>query len=97
MAKCSHWDAVDLKVTPNVEGVCEDCVKQGSTWVALRYCRTCGHVGCCDSSPNQHARRHAETTGHPVISPATEGHGNWLWCYPDKAYVEQDGTLIPNR
>lgn len=97
MAKCPHWDAVDLSKEPRVDGFCEECAAEGKTWVALRYCKTCGQVGCCDSSPNQHAKRHAEHNGHPVISPATEGHGSWLWCYACRAYVERDGTIVPGR
>lgn len=90
--KCSHLDQVDLSVEARAEG-CEECLKTGDTWVALRVCKTCGHVGCCDSSKNRHARAHWEETGHPIIQPLTSGPAPWTWCYPDNAYVEPDGTL----
>jgi hypothetical protein len=63
--RCSHETAI-RDVTPSALG-CEECLKIGSPWVHLRLCRTCGHVGCCDDSPNRHATRHFHATGHPVI------------------------------
>ena len=89
MDKCEHVAGVDVTMLGATE-VCEDCVRLGDTWVQLRVCKTCGYVGCCDSSKNRHARAHSEQTGHPIIGPArAEG---WLWCYPHDAYVEPDGT-----
>lgn len=67
--------------------VCEDCVKTGGRWVHLRTCLTCGHVGCCDSSPNRHATKHFHTSLHPVIASAEPGE-HWLWCYLDEQMVE---------
>jgi hypothetical protein len=67
--------------------VCEDCVKVGSTWVHLRTCQECGGTRCCDDSPNQHASKHAASSGHPVIASAERGE-RWLYCYPDEAFVE---------
>lgn len=93
MTRCSHWDAVDLSVEPNRTDACEDCLREGTTWVALRVCKTCGHVGCCDSSPRKHARAHFGETGHPIIAPADTSRGDWLWCYPDDSYVGADGEL----
>jgi len=64
-------------ITPSANG-CEDCLRIGSTWLHLRLCLTCGHVGCCDSSPNRHARKHFHLTGHPIIrslSPVKIGAG----------------------
>ena len=66
---------------------CEECVQTGSRSVALRLCRTCGHVGCCDSSSGRHARAHFNNTGHPIIEP----HGapkTWAWCYVDEIYLD---------
>src|SRR3974390_1449081 len=63
--QCSHIGAI-TKVKPSARG-CEECLKIGSPWVHLRLCRTCGHVGCCDSSPNRHATAHFNSTGHPII------------------------------
>ena len=67
--------------------LCEECVKTGSTWVHLRTCQSCGATLCCDSSPNRHATKHANATGHPVIASAQPGE-RWLYCYPDDAFVE---------
>jgi len=84
---CSHTD--QIKIVAGREGAqgCEDCLKIGGTWVTLRRCLTCGHVGCCDNSPNRHARKHWETTGHPIIQSAEPGE-DWIWCYVDEVYVE---------
>lgn len=59
----------------------------GSRWVHLRLCRSCGHVGCCDSSPNRHATRHFQATGHPVITSFEPGE-HWSWCYVDQVEVD---------
>lgn len=72
-------------VTPSAEG-CEDCLSIASPWVHLRLCLTCGHVGCCDSSPNRHARRHFSSSGHPIIQSFEPGE-SWRWCYVDEAEV----------
>jgi len=61
---------------------CEDCLAEGTFWVALRQCLTCGHIGCCDSSPRQHATAHFHATTHPVIQSA-ESDEDWRWCYLD--------------
>lgn len=89
---CAHLEGVDPDLAAS-EQVCEECVKTGDTWVQLRVCKTCGHVGCCDSSVNRHARAHADETGHPIIGPAdpVTGHGEWLWCYLDDTYVTREG------
>ncbi len=62
---------------------CEECLRDGDAWVHLRVCLTCGHVGCCDSSPNRHARAHHETTGHHVMRSAEPGE-SWVWCFEDE-------------
>ena len=72
-------------VVPSADG-CEDCLKTGSAWVHLRLCLTCGHVGCCDSSPNRHATKHFHETGHPIIQSFEPGE-NWRWCYIDETAV----------
>ncbi len=82
---CSHLDLI-RDVTPSAEG-CEDCLKIGGTWLHLRICRTCGHVGCCDQSPNRHARKHAEETEHPIIQSIEPGE-DWIWCFVDEVYLE---------
>jgi uncharacterized UBP type Zn finger protein len=45
-------------------------------------CLTCGHVGCCDSSPHRHASEHFQQTGHPLMRSVEPGE-NWRWCYID--------------
>jgi uncharacterized UBP type Zn finger protein len=83
---CSHIDAIkNVKIARNLE--CEECVKTGSKWVHLRTCQTCGATLCCDSSPNKHASKHANDSGHPVVASA-EPNERWLYCYPDKLMVK---------
>ncbi|MEO6927866.1 MAG: UBP-type zinc finger domain-containing protein [Casimicrobiaceae bacterium] len=65
---------------------CEECLALGDTWVHLRLCVHCGHVGCCDSSKNRHATRHFAATGHPVIRSLEPGE-DWLWCFEDERQV----------
>ena len=89
MDRCEHIDMVDLDLETDLD-VCEDCVKLGDGWVHLRVCKTCGYVGCCDSSKNRHARKHYHETDHPIIGPAPSGH--WWWCYPHDYYVKKDGS-----
>jgi hypothetical protein len=72
-------------VTPSSPG-CEECLKIGSPWVHLRLCQTCGHVGCCDSSPNKHARKHFHHTQHPIVQSFEPGE-DWRWCDVDETYV----------
>ncbi len=68
---CSHFDQVRA-VTPSARG-CEDCLRIGDSWVHLRLCLACGHVGCCDSSKNKHATKHFHATGHPVMRSLEAG------------------------
>ncbi len=81
---CNHLDEI-RDVTPSTDG-CEECLKRGDTWVHLRMCKTCGHVGCCDSSKNKHATRHFQETGHPIMQSFESGE-RWMWCYVDQGYV----------
>jgi uncharacterized UBP type Zn finger protein len=78
--ECSHLDQID-DVEPGTDG-CEECLKTGDSWVHLRMCLTCGHVGCCDSSKNTHATRHFNETDHPIMQSAQPGE-DWRWCYVD--------------
>ncbi len=78
---CSHLDLVEIVDAPD-EMVCPACVEAGDRWVHLRICMTCGHVGCCDSSPNRHARHHAADQGHPVIRSIEPGE-TWAYCYDE--------------
>jgi uncharacterized UBP type Zn finger protein len=78
---CSHLD--DIKVAQTRIRVCDECVKLGDTWVHLRLCLECGHVGCCDSSKNRHATRHFHSVRHPLIRSIEPGE-RWVWCYVDE-------------
>jgi len=68
---------------PKTPGACEECLKEGTKWVALRECK-CGHVGCCDSSPGTHATKHFKATKHPVMRSVMPGD-DWDWCYLHEA------------
>jgi hypothetical protein len=73
------------QVSPHTNG-CEECLQLGTPWVHLRLCLTCGHVGCCDSSPMRHARAHAHRVGHPIVQSMEPGP-TWRWCYVHENYV----------
>lgn len=86
MAKeCTHLDQI-IEVVPSSDG-CEECLQTGDSWVHLRLCLSCGHVGCCDASKNKHATKHYMNTGHPIIRSFEPGE-SWLWCYPDQLFME---------
>ncbi len=85
MRNCTHLGQIK-DVKPSAQG-CEECLKTGDWWVHLRICRICGHVGCCDQSPNKHATKHFHATGHPIVQSIEPGE-NWLWCYVDKVVFE---------
>jgi hypothetical protein len=78
---CNHLD--DVSAIKHAKArQCEECVKIGARWMHLRTCQTCGVTLCCDSSPNQHASKHARGNGHPVIASAEPGE-RWMYCYVD--------------
>ena len=80
---CSHLDQILITEPPeHVEG-CEECLKDGGWWVHLRMCETCGHIGCCDSSPGKHASKHADGSDHPILRSIEPGE-NWSWCVRDQ-------------
>jgi hypothetical protein len=82
---CPH--VVQIRaVRPRTPQGCEECLQIGSPWVHLRLCLTCGHVGCCDSSPHRHGRAHAHASGHAIVRSFEPGE-NWRWCYVDETYV----------
>ena len=84
--KCTHIK--EAKVTePKTEG-CEECLKTGDTWVNLRMCLSCGHVGCCNDSKNKHASKHYLVTNHPLIKSVSPGE-TFVWCYVDEVYLEE--------
>jgi hypothetical protein len=95
---CSHLDRIELRELPESVDGCEDCLRIGGEWLHLRICLTCGHVGCCDNSPNRHATNHAWTAGHPIIRSLEPGE-DWSWCYVDLTEFVVEGirgeTRIP--
>jgi hypothetical protein len=93
MAKhCAHLSGI-RDVTPSALG-CEECLKSGSAWLHLRICRSCGHVGCCDDSPNKHATKHFHATGHPIIEGYDPPEG-WGWCYVDEVLFDLSSRKTP--
>lgn len=82
---CTHGDQVRTEVARTPNG-CEECLASGSWWVHLRLCLTCGHVGCCDNSPNTHATKHFHETAHPVMRSFEPGE-DWGWCYVDRTFL----------
>lgn len=82
--KCAHLGLI-REVSRSSQG-CEQCLAMGDTWVHLRMCMTCGQVGCCDSSKNRHAHRHADSTGHWIARSLQPGE-DWMWCYADQILV----------
>jgi uncharacterized UBP type Zn finger protein len=84
---CTHLETIE-DVTPSAPG-CEDCLRTGDRWVHLRLCLACGHVGCCDSSPNRHATAHFHATNHPLIRSHEPGE-DWRWCYVDEVMLRPD-------
>jgi uncharacterized UBP type Zn finger protein len=90
MDACQHLDsltAVDLSRPANTPAGCEECLARGDSWVHLRLCIACGHVGCCDSSKNKHATKHFGRTKHPVVRSFERGE-EWVWCYVDEVMAE---------
>jgi uncharacterized UBP type Zn finger protein len=82
MTTCAHLDRVRITELPESVDGCEDCLAAGGAWLHLRICLECGRVGCCDSSPNQHARAHARETGHVLVRSIEPGE-DWSYCFVD--------------
>lgn len=98
MADCTHLDSILDPAgagTPSSDG-CEDCLRIGGRWVHLRRCTACGHVGCCDSSPNRHATAHHHGSGHPLIQSYEPGE-DWYWCYVDEVAFEIGDEPSPSH
>jgi hypothetical protein len=89
MAVCTHLDQVAVPRPDQVAG-CEECLKIGGRWVHLRVCRTCGKVGCCDSSPNKHASHHAREAEHAIMT-SVEPDEYWSYCAVDDVAFELQG------
>jgi uncharacterized UBP type Zn finger protein len=84
MLTCTHLDQI-REERPHAVDACEECLATGDSWVHLRMCLTCGHVGCCDSSKNQHATSHFQATNHPVVQSFEPGE-RWMYCYVDDLF-----------
>jgi uncharacterized UBP type Zn finger protein len=87
---CTHLATIE-DVAPSGDG-CVECLQMGGRWVHLRRCAECGHVGCCDSSPNRHATAHFRATTHPLIQ-SYEPHEDWYYCYVDDVMFEVEGDV----
>jgi uncharacterized UBP type Zn finger protein len=86
---CTHLEDVNVLELPAAVDGCEDCLREGSKWLHLRICLTCGHVGCCDNSPGRHATAHHHATEHPIIRSLEPGE-DWNWCYVDEVAMLLD-------
>jgi uncharacterized UBP type Zn finger protein len=86
---CGHVTAEMPRHVSRPTPGCKECLEMGSRWVHLRICLSCGHVGCCDSSPNRHASAHARTTKHPVVTSGEVGE-EWAYCYPDDQFLSAE-------
>ena len=89
MAACAHLDQIRVTQLPAAVDGCEDCLAIGGAWLHLRICLGCGHVGCCDDSPNRHATAHGSSSGHALIRSLEPGE-EWSWCF-----VDEVALLIP--
>ena len=98
MTTCTHIDQIEVTELPEAVDGCEDCLAAGTKWVHLRICLGCGHVGCCDSSPERHATEHAIATEHPLVRSIEPGE-DWSFCYADSVMMRIAGiegeTRIP--
>jgi uncharacterized UBP type Zn finger protein len=82
-APCEHVAQVAIHEVKRPGAGCVDCLAIGGQWVHLRECLTCGHVACCDSSPNRHATKHFHHTRHPIMTSLERGE-TWVWCFVDE-------------
>jgi uncharacterized UBP type Zn finger protein len=89
---CPHL--YDANPVPALTLGCEECLRTGSTWVHLRLCLSCGHVGCCDSSPGRHATRHFHQSSHPVMASFEPGE-RWAWCFIDEMEMDVPDSITP--
>ena len=87
----TEMKGVDPAVPPSGNG-CVECDAAGGWWFHLRRCTQCGHIGCCDNSPQQHATRHFRETGHPAIRSFEPGE-EWFWSYPEEDFYETGPAL----
>jgi uncharacterized UBP type Zn finger protein len=83
MATCTHLDQIEITELPESTEGCEECLRDGTKWLHLRICLSCGHVGCCDDSPMKHATAHAGESEHQLIRSLEPGE-DWCWCFADQ-------------
>jgi hypothetical protein len=88
-------DQVNPTVPPSGTG-CAECLEAGGWWLHLRRCAQCGHIGCCDTSPSQHATAHAKSTNHNVIRSFEPGEG-WFWDYATEEFREGPSLAAPEH
>ncbi len=91
MPTCAHVRQIERFEIPGEIPGCEECLAQGMSWVHLRMCQTCGHIGCCDNSEGRHATGHFRETGHPIIRSAEPGE-DWSWCFADQVMLRLSGA-----
>ena len=93
MSHVAEQPDIDPAVPPSGPG-CVECLATGGWWFHLRRCARCGHVGCCDSSPSQHASRHANDQRHPIVQ-SYEPEEDWFWDYAEEDVVEGPALAPP--
>ena len=92
--QCTHLNQIQ-RVELKSNG-CEECLVLGWSWVRLRMCLSCGHVGCCDSSKGKHAAAHFHATSHPLMRSIERGE-DWGWCYIDETYIKRIRNVIEQQ
>jgi len=85
--ECKHIQGLHENIPARTPEGCEECLKIGDSWLHLRKCLICGHIGCCDNSKNKHATKHFHETNHPVIKSFEKGE-DWKWCYVDEIFID---------
>jgi len=85
---------IDPTVPPSGTG-CAECLSTEGWWFHLRRCAACGHIGCCDSSPSQHASAHFRATGHPYMQSFEPGE-DWYWSFPEESMAEGPALAEPD-
>jgi hypothetical protein len=91
----TETSGIDAAVRPSGNG-CVECDAAGGWWVHLRRCAQCGHIGCCDSSPEQHASKHAAQSGHPIVQSFEPGE-TWFWDYESRDYYDGPRLADPQH
>lgn len=95
MPDCIHASEIH-EVQPSSLDGCPECIAMGDSWVHLRICLTCGHIGCCDSSKNRHARQHFHASTHPIIASFEPGE-DWRYCFADNLMLEPGPVMAHPR